>query len=49
MSESAQFMKAKSPSLPESAFVYHKIDSVILALKKEYFVITTGRNPLTSF
>ena len=49
MSESGQFMKAKNPSLPEGAFVDHKIGSVILALKKEYFVITTGRNPLTSF
>ena len=49
MSERAQFMKSKNPSLPESAFVYHKLDPVILALNREYFVITTGRNPLTSF
>ena len=49
MSERAQFMKSKNPSLPESTFVDHKIGSVILALKKEYFVIITGRNPLTSF
>ena len=42
-------MKAKNPSLPEGAFVYHKLDPVILALNREYFVITTGRNPLTSF
>ena len=41
--------EAKTLLLPESAFVYHKLDPVILALNREYFVITTGRNPLTSF